>query len=376
MPKKNYGKLPKIEKHGNQYRAHVSTGRKVDGKYERLLIVGDTEDEVARRLLDFKLDREAAEEETRTGNITFAAAMEAFIASCRTAKRSPRTIKEYVSYKDTQFDDLADMRLRQIKKRHVQAMIDRWAANGNAPKTILNKYRFFTAVMKHAEADPPRGVILPEKEVKEIEIPEDADISRALFYLRTRDVKFFMVVVLAATVGLRRSELCALELTDFDFKACEVDICKAMVQDEHGAWVIKGTKTKSGKRRAPLSPLAISTVQQYGEKTGPVIGLNPNQVESRWQALKRATGIPGTFHGLRHYKCSVMVALNTPASVIKARMGHATMDMIDRVYSHVIKSKDKAVAELENEHDDALLDGRVFDWSKQYLPQNSHQIAK
>ena len=54
-----------------------------------------------------------------------------------------------------------------------------------------------------------------------------------------------------------------------------------------------------------------------------------------------------------------MAALNVPPKYAQERMGHATLDMLNRVYQHTMSKKRDAVADAIASHNVALLGGEV-----------------
>ena len=51
------------------------------------------------------------------------------------------------------------------------------------------------------------------------------------------------------------------------------------------------------------------------------------------------------FHDLRHYHASIMISVGAPNKYIIADMGHASMDMVNRVYGHVMADRQRQIAE-------------------------------
>ena len=50
---------------------------------------------------------------------------------------------------------------------------------------------------------------------------------------------------------------------------------------------------------------------------------------------------PYNFHALRHYYASVMLMNGIPNRYARERMGHATEDMLIKVYQHTMDSKQR-----------------------------------
>lgn len=310
---------------------------------------------------DFDENRENALSAHLAGRVTLSQAMDKYIETCRAAGRSPSTVRGYVTMRKNGFDALLDLPLSKITRADLQAVVNSWVQSGTTPKTVHNKLNFLSASMKQADVEPPtRNLILPEAERKEMIIPQDEDVQRALFYLRAHNTNLYVAVVLAATLGLRRGEIAALTMDDFDFDAGTVTISKAYSMDEHGEYILKAPKSRSGNRvLRGLDALVVSAVRNFGHQPPQTVtGMTPAGITDAYMRLRDKLNLPGRFHDLRHYAASVMAALNVPPKYAQERMGHATLDMLNRVYQHTMDKKRDAVADAIATHNAALLSGQ------------------
>lgn len=140
-------------------------------------------------------------------------------------------------------------------------------------------------------------------------------------------------ILLAAQGGLRRSEIAALQLSDFnDFG---VNINKAVVYNSDLELVIKTTKTISGTRFVPLSPSLIKMARNYK-----YFGINPNSISNSFHKLVLKTGVPAfNFHMLRHYFASELHAHNIPDKYIATIGGWSSTSVLQNIYQHTLKDK-------------------------------------
>lgn len=361
--------MPKIEKTKTGYRARISTGEKLpSGGYRYISVSAPTKAEVRRMVAEFDEDREAALSAYKSGQVILSKAMERYIDTCRAAGRSPSTIRGYTTMQRNGFEDLLDLPISKITRIRVQEVINAWALSGAKYKTIRNRLDFLSAILKMYDRRLPQKLILPEPDRKEMVIPQDEDVQRALFYLRSHDTDMYVAVVLAATLGLRRGEIAALTMDDFDFDAGTVTISKAVAIDEKNNLITKAPKSKSGNRiLRGMETLVVSAVKQFGHQPPQTITtLTPSVITARYGYLRKRLNLPGRFHDLRHYAASVMAALNVPPKYAQERMGHATMDMLNRVYQHTMQKKADAVAQTISAHNEALLSGKSFDYDINY----------
>ena len=86
-----------------------------------------------------------------------------------------------------------------------------------------------------------------------------------------------------------------------------------------------------------------------------MVSLTPNAITERYERLTKRLGIPGRFHDLRHYHASVMLREGVPEKYIVADMGHASFDMVRRVYGHVMAEKQQEINTMMNAHADSII---------------------
>ena len=297
-------------------------------------------------------------------------AIATYIESCRTSKRktfSPRTIKEYESCRANAFETLSDREVEGISTEDIQLWIDTRADQGRSAKTIKNAVYLLKPALEKAGNLSIRWNDLeyPEMENEDYIIPTDDDIIKLLNATKEKDPEMYKAIVLAAFCGCRRSEIAALLWADLDRQNLQLNIDKAVVENELNLYVGKDTKTKAGKRTIDIdqSILAALCVDGlYHVSTSNIVNLNPTQITSRFIRLKHQFGFTFCFHGLRHYHASIMVALNIPKKYAASQMGHSTYDMIDRVYGQIVREKEKTVSKAINDHSSIVLGGAAYNW--------------
>ena len=53
-----------------------------------------------------------------------------------------------------------------------------------------------------------------------------------------------------------------------------------------------------------------------------------------------------TFHGLRHTNVSLMISKGIQAQIISRKVGHSSVQITDRIYSHFFEDEFKEVANV------------------------------
>ncbi len=242
---------------------------------------------------------------------------------------SPSTIRGYLAYMINSFQELMPLNIYSLNNITIQKAVNRYAIN-HSPKTVRNAYGLLHSILQvyYPEFEPK--ITLPQKIKPQYVLPTTDTINTLLFFADDR-IKF--PILLAAQGGLRRSEIAALQLSDFsDFG---VNINKAVVYNSDLELVIKTTKTISGTRFVPLSPSLIKMARNYK-----YFGINPNSISNSFYKLVLKTGVPAfNFHMLRHYFASELHAHNIPDKYIATIGGWSSTSVLQNIYQHTLKDK-------------------------------------
>ena len=239
---------------------------------------------------------------------------------------SPATLRGYRSIEKTlraKYPALCQKRLVAVTDKDIQSII-----NGMSKKTAKN----YLGLIQPA-AGRKFNVSLPSGRAKEMQVPTDLEVLGLLEIFRDTEVE--IPILLGAYGGLRRGEICALTMSDFD--GDYVIISKDKVMDEFGCWIIKPPKTETSNRIVLLPHSIVSLIRSRGRITE----LDPHQLSLKFQKKQMSLGIdpPYCFHSLRHYNASYLHSQGIPDAYIMARGGWATPNVMQRVYRHALSDK-------------------------------------
>jgi integrase len=212
-------------------------------------------------------------------------------------------------------------------------------------------------------ATPPP---LPSARTEE-KTPTAVEVRTLLAKADAEDADFGMLVRLAATTGARRGELVALRWADVDLDAGVLFVRRALI-------AVKGEtfekSTKSGKaRRVALDASTVAALRQhrircaersleagaplaedafvFSPRPGNTEPWHPSSVTHRFGKLAKSAGVPkATFHGLRHFHCTALIAGGEDVVTVGARVGHARPSITHDIYSHALPEKDRDAAYL------------------------------
>lgn len=294
--------------------------------------------------------------ERETGGVTLGEAIDNYIETCRCSGMSPATIRGYLACRRNAFRLIEKKNIRRMTIQDVQKQIN---ARGKtcSPKTLRNEVNVLSAALKangvKLDFDALR---LPKAQKKEMEIPSDDQVRRLLDALY-KDDDMYIAVMLASVMGLRRSEICALTWSDLVIEngKAYLNVCKALVLDEDGQHVKKDPKTTAGNRRLAVPESVRAELMRRRSLRKEMVSLTPNVITERYERITDRLQIPGRFHDLRHYHASVMLREGVPEKYIVADMGHASFDMVRRVYGHVMGEKQQEINAMMDAHADSIV---------------------
>ena len=315
-----------IEKRGDNYR------------------ISETRNGVRRRVT---LDHEPGKREAKDimnkafgtyhNSMVFSHATEVYIKSKENVL-SPATIRGYRGLINNISETIMSMQLDKITLPVLQTFINEYSAT-HSPKSVRNMNGFIVAVLNYngAEVKTPR---LPQKEKKDIYIPTEEDVKRILQEFKGHRYEAFIVL---ATMGLRRSEICALTPEDLNNNVLTIN--KALVQNEKKEWVIKQTKTESSTRKIILPDELVKLLNEKGFYEG-----NPENLYFNLQRAQKRLGIPQfPLHKMRHFFVSYMHNLGYTDKQIQEMGGWASTEnsVMKTVYQHAMEM-DKVKENMAN----------------------------
>ena len=230
----------------------------------------------------------------------------------------------------------------------------------NSENVKLKLYKLLrTAANKAVEVEIIRksfmqGVKAPVYRRKPIEIYSQEELQAILSYLKnpknTLYHRYYPLILLAATSGMRRGELLALTWDDIDPESCIITINKQM-QDLNGELVIVPPKTEAGNRSILLPKAVIDIVMDSRKKLSenPHIftsklgnNMHPTNVTRSWHHIQIRAGVEDrTFHALRHTHATMLLASGIPILEVTKRLGHANATTTLNIYGHAIPGYDQ-----------------------------------
>ena len=273
---------------------------------------------------------------------TVGQAIDDFLAA-KSSVLSPSTLRAYNSLARTlkaENERLCASYADALKSRDIQDLINEMVEKGLTQKTIRNYHGFLSAVWKYAGlALPP--VNLPRKERPDISIPDEDAVKEILTAAKGTRLEIPLAL---ATMGLRRSEICALTIDDLDGNMLHIH--RAAVHGEGGKMFIETTKTYSSDRYVMIPEELADRIR----KQGYVTKYTPTALSHYYDYFMRKNGFPHyRLHDLRHFFVSYCHnVLHLSDAQIQAITGHKTSVVMRANYLHPMHQKEAAQKVAEN----------------------------
>lgn len=200
-----------------------------------------------------------------------------------------------------------------------------------------------------------------KKEKRALSVLEESTILNNLkadqsFYGR----RAYLLALLGFKTGLRRGEIVALMLSDFDLKNRTLNVNRSAIwPDNHTARISDSqtqTKTKAALRTVPIPTSAFPAVKDavqlaLSEGTSLYLfhGVEGNmftytELRNVWNRIQSASPVKFSMHEMRHTYCTRILTSGIGVKESQYFMGHADSKMTMDVYNHFIESEQREPA--------------------------------
>jgi integrase len=222
--------------------------------------------------------------------------------------------------------------------------------------------------------NPMRKVKKPKVPRRRPRIVDRTGFDRLL--RETEDRRLYPFVLTAASTGMRRGELCALEWTDLNWDTGILEVSKSLEETKAGGLRVKSTKSGEARRFAIPAEVveALREHQRDQERDRALYGAdyanlglifarpdgqyyNPDKQGRRVREAMRRAGLAGvTLHSLRHSHASELLSQGAPITAVSERLGHASPNITLSIYSHALPADNQAAAKLWNDSMSAIIE--------------------
>lgn len=245
---------------------------------------------------------------------------------------SPATIRGYESIQRNLSEDFKALNFFDVTNDDIQNEIKRYGKT-RSPKTTKNAYGLISALFAEYRHDLVLSIKLPHSEPKAEYEPTTQDIQRILEYVKGSP---YSVALQLAALGLRRGEVCALELSNLsDDNVLTID--KDMVFDKHNKLVTKKPKTEASVRRILIPRSLADEIRLQGF----VYSGYPNSISRYLHRVQDVLGIPRfRLHKMRAFCVAYLHKEGFSEEQIMAYGGWATASIMKQAYRYNLDPAD------------------------------------
>jgi integrase len=190
-------------------------GRLPNGRGGHRYFTGPDQADVVRRMDEARRSRDRTTSSSPRGGERLRDLMDRYLTTVAPHRNRPRTLELHRQEAEHHIlPVIGSIRVAQLDAKDVQRVVDRMVARGYSPKTIQNVVNTLSAVLRHAmrEEAVTRNVaglaVLPR--IVRPKLPSLTTDQVHAFLEATRGEPLWPVWVLAATMGLRVSEVLGL----------------------------------------------------------------------------------------------------------------------------------------------------------------------
>ena len=263
---------------------------------------------------------------------------------------------------------LGHIPLKALKNNDIQAWVNNLSGMGKSPKTIRNAYNLLNPALEKAVVlgmlprNPCVGTVLPKLQKPQTNVYNVAMIQQALAV--ADDLSTYLIILLGASVGLRRGEMAALQWKDIDFAKSTISITQNRVHTTEGV-IEKAPKTQAGNRTITIGQDVANALRDAKSIFDDAVANKPNfknlgyvlfkengepfhpdSLTQKWERFVAKHKLPPIrLHDLRHSNATAMIAAGINAKVVQHRLGHANVSITLNTYTHVLPEMDQEAAE-------------------------------
>ncbi|HEV3352773.1 MAG TPA: tyrosine-type recombinase/integrase [Acidimicrobiales bacterium] len=225
-----------------------------------------------------------------------------------------------------------------------------------APGSVELVYRWVSTIFKAAVGDrliavsPCTGIKLPKQDRGEI-VPLAIEAVEA--FADAVPERYRALILFAAGTGLRQGECFGLTVDRVDFLRRIVRVDRQLVTVKGGVPQFGPPKSQAGFRTVPMPVVVTETLAAHLKQFEPGAQklaftnskgtpLRRSTFGDTWRRAVAAAPVPSgtTFHDLRHFYASLLIAHGCSVKAVQKRLGHqSALETLD-TYSHLWPDSD------------------------------------
>lgn len=378
-----------------KWQLEVDLGKTIGGKsrnrkYRTVKAKNKTEAELLLTKFVAELTNEGYIEAKDIGFVEFV--NNHWIPKCAMKRLEHTTLSSYIEKIENRiFPAFKYFKLHEIQPIHIVDFLDDLENSGRldgkhgklSSSTIHYHYRVlknifnFAVEIKFLKENPVEAVKRPKEEFKEIKVYNEEESIKLIAALdKEVDYPHWQIIIkLAISSGMRRSELFGLEFKHIDLDNKIIHIRQALTYTKEFGFKIQEIKkgSRSARQRdvslpeTLIEPIRLLRLKRRKERLASkelwrdgkydLLLCHPNgkpylpdAMGSWWRNFIKRHGLKYiNIHALRHTSATLLINEGVHPKVISKRLGHSSIKTTMNVYGHVLQKADKSATEkIEN----------------------------
>jgi integrase len=294
--------------------------------------------------------------------------------------------RQFEILKNRILPELGHLRLSKIKPTHILDFKQKLTQGGRMDnktgnlssrsiemilgllRSMLNKAKKWELI----SANPCDNVDMPKQKSRAIPIYDETQLTTFISLLNSEPLKYRLMVFLALTTGLRRSEMFGLEWQHIDFCKSSLRIEQSSLYIVGKGLITKDPKTELSNRLIAVPTSVIELLNQHKDEqamerqrlselwadsnriftTAEGKAIHPDTFNTWLKKFIRKHELPHISpHSFRHMSATFALDQGISLKSISSRLGHAKTSTTADIYAHALQSTDREIA---NKMDDFL----------------------
>lgn len=294
---------------------------------------------------------------TDSEQLTLGEFLDKFMTDVAAHTLRPRTIESYHYIINKHIKpEIGTIKLSQLRPEQLQNLYSLKLNQGLSNRTVqyihsvihrsLNQALKWGLVVRNVAdaSEPPRVKRTPPTALT-------ADQAKQLLETAKAD-RFYPLILLAITTGMREGELLGLQWGDIDLENGLIHVSHAIQLLEGKGLVLTEPKTEKSRRTIKLPPFVIDVLRGLDRSSDYVFctshgtPFSPRNLLRFFHQLLKKAGLPKIrFHDLRHTFASLLLNENVHPKVVQEMLGHSTITLTLDTYSHLLPERQQEAAD-------------------------------
>lgn len=276
-----------------------------------------------------------------------------------------RTSVRYLSIlRDDILPAIGQMEVAKVRPRHLNLALEHGKRRGLSPRSVTQVKAVASSMLRAAvdaeliDVNPAAGVRAPKVERAKLVTPTAEEMAALI--AQARGTTWEIPILLAATTGMRRSEVLAVTWAGVDLEGARLTVTGGLQRrrDADGTHLeVLDTKTDRSRRTFKIPDITVERLRRWRTEQlerrvalGPAwrdgdlvcdrgdgAPLDPDAMTKAFGRLAKAAGLPPgvRLHDLRHGVATALLRGGVHPAIVSAVLGHSKVAFTLDTYSHV-----------------------------------------